>query len=222
MANDMLWPKLPPKTLFKKSMSVVSVRLIGLDFFLSTVIDRVSRLQVEDFGAPSAPLATVRSGQRRRSAANYWRESLRGMNPMAQAKLRQELRLALLEFLEVSKHLPPAASTATGDSRRTSSSFSHLSSAGSPRPPPNAPVQSSSPRVSLSAQPGAGAAASNPSRGSSPQPKSYYVSAFTFSILALLVGIFIGNFYTIMSVFGKSFFEDSDEMDVDSGTYEAD
>jgi hypothetical protein len=226
MANDLMWPKLPPKTLFKKSMSVVSVRLIGLDFFLSTVIDRVSRLQIEDFVTPSASastsdsfssLASVRSGQRRRSAANYWRESLLGMNPITQAKLRQQLRVALLEFLEVSKHHPHSVSSgAAHDPRRTS--FSHLGSG--PRSP-DATAQAS-PIGAGPVDPRTGAAASHPSNRSSREPKSYYVSAFTFSVLALLVGIFVGNFYTIMSVFGKSFLEDSDEIDVDIGTYEAD
>ena len=43
------WPKLPPKVrLFKKSTSVVSARLVGLDVFLSAVIDRISSINADN------------------------------------------------------------------------------------------------------------------------------------------------------------------------------
>lgn len=196
-------------------MSVVSVRLIGLDFFLSTVIDRVSRLQVEDFGpAIAEPLATVASGQRRRSAANYWRESLRGMNSAQQGKLRQELRLALLDFLEVSKHFTvhsehrPSMSALTSEDPRATS----ISARGSIGNAAGVRLSDASAQVRRGMQAPAEAQADAAPR----RTRNGYISAFTFSVLALLVGIFIGNFYTIMSVFGKSFFEDGeDEMEVE-------
>ena len=80
-----MWPKLPPKSFFKRAKSVVAVRLVGLDFFLSAVLDRMIRIEHDSTGEIANRGPT-------------------GTEPCAVA-LRQNLRIAILEFLEVTDHV---------------------------------------------------------------------------------------------------------------------
>lgn len=83
---SIVWPKLPPKSyFFKKSKSVVAVRLVGLDFFLTAVLDRLIRIELD-------------------SAGHILGEAFDNTAPCAIA-LRQRLRIATLEFLEVMDHV---------------------------------------------------------------------------------------------------------------------
>lgn len=65
---------------------MVAVRLVGLDFFLSAVLDRMIRIEHDS--------TDKISGQRRAT----------GKEPCAIA-LRQNLRIAVLDYLEVSDHV---------------------------------------------------------------------------------------------------------------------
>ncbi len=98
------WPKLPPKVrLFKKSRSVVSARLVGLDFFLAAVIDRISSMSTEDKDTPINQ--------------KYGDVAIRTDGSDSPLSV-QKLRLMLLEFLDASGH--------TGSHQRFGSSTSVL------------------------------------------------------------------------------------------------
>jgi hypothetical protein len=84
---NIVWPKLPPKTFFfKRSKSVVALRLVGLDFFLSAVLDRMLRIETDGCGDAIGAHTTEQG-----------------------IALRQNLRIAILEFLEVTDHVTTVA-----------------------------------------------------------------------------------------------------------------